>query len=327
MDRQVGPQNTVPILDGTTGPHRLLPSPEQEVCVRPPVGWQVRQQGLSAWSQDDPPLPRPAQQMDCALAQRLSCGLLQGIESRSKEHQLRQAAMQFQQHYNWSRPHQGLSCGNRPPRVAFPTLPELPPVPDVVDADRWLRVNDGLHLVRLVRRDGTVRVDLKSYYVALHLSAAKRALLVVHDHQVTKMLPLKGLWGKALRFEVFVRLMMGQVMLSIAYALPKNAALVWADMPPLRGTMLGNSGGHEVGNLYIWFRGIAGKAHTATIHWKHLGAARLSSSSKDSTVSSSPCRLALDKTPCAGWAASTTTSSSRCNSADRYLRLSATYWT
>jgi hypothetical protein len=88
-----------------------------------------------------------------------------------------------------------------------------------VDSDRWLQVRDGLHLVRKVRRDGTVRVDLKSYYVgralagqhvALHLSAAKRAWLVVHEHQVIKTLPLKGLLGQALRFEAFVQLMMGQ---------------------------------------------------------------------------------------------------------------------
>ena len=130
--------------------------------------------------------------------------------------QVREVTAEFEQHYNWSRPHQGLSCGNRPPRVAFPTLPELPAVPDLVDPDRWLRVSDGLHLVRLVRRDGSVRVDLKSYYVgralagqhvALHLSAAKAALLVVHEHQLIKTLPLKGLCGQALRFEAFVQLM------------------------------------------------------------------------------------------------------------------------
>jgi hypothetical protein len=133
--------------------------------------------------------------------------------------QVREVTAQFEQHYNYERPHQGLSCGNRPPRVAFPALPELPAVPDLVDPDRWLRVNDGLHLVRLVRSDGTVRVDLRSYYVgrglagqrvALHLSAAKRALLVVHGHQLIKTLPLKGLSGQAVRFEAFVRLMMDQ---------------------------------------------------------------------------------------------------------------------
>jgi hypothetical protein len=141
------------------------------------------------------------------------------VERPETLQEVREVTAQFGQHDNWQRPHQGLSCGNRPPRVAFPTLPQLPAVPDVVDPDRWLQVNDGLHLVRLVRRDGTVRVDLKSYYVgrglagqhvALHLSAAKAALLVVQGHQVLKTLPLKGLWGKVLRFEAFVQLMMGQ---------------------------------------------------------------------------------------------------------------------
>jgi len=138
------------------------------------------------------------------------------VERPGTLEQVREVTAAFAQHYNWSRPHQGLSCGNRPPRVAFPTLPELPAVPDLVDPDRWLRVSDGLHLVRLVRRDGSVRVDLKSYYVgralaghhvALHLSAAKAALLVVHEHQLIKTLPLKGLCGQALRFEAFVQLM------------------------------------------------------------------------------------------------------------------------
>ena len=132
---------------------------------------------------------------------------------------MREVTAAFEQHYHWSRPHQGRSCGNQPPRVAFPTLPELPTVPDLVDPDRWLQVRDGLHLVRRVRRDGSVRVDLQSYYVgralagrhvALHISAAKRALLVVHERQVIKTLPLKGLTGQVIRFEAFVQLMKGQ---------------------------------------------------------------------------------------------------------------------
>jgi transposase InsO family protein len=126
---------------------------------------------------------------------------------------------QFQQHYNFERPHQGRSCGNRPPRSAFPTLPELPPVPDVVDPDRWLQMSDGLHVVRTVNRHGSVSIDLKDYYVgqalvgqrvALHLSATTRSWLVIVGTQLLKSLPLKGLYEVALPFEQFVQLMMQQ---------------------------------------------------------------------------------------------------------------------
>jgi hypothetical protein len=51
---------------------------------------------------------------------------------------------------------------------------------------------------------------LAGQHVALHLSAAKRALLVVQEHQVIKTLPLRGLYGQALRFEAFVQLMRDQ---------------------------------------------------------------------------------------------------------------------
>ncbi len=73
--------------------------------------------------------------------------------------QVREMTDAFVEHYNWQRPHQGIACGNRPPRTAFPTLPELPGVPDVVNPDRWLEVSDGLHVVRTVRRNGTVSVE------------------------------------------------------------------------------------------------------------------------------------------------------------------------
>ncbi len=133
--------------------------------------------------------------------------------------QVRAVTEQFQQHYNYQRPHQGLSCGNRPPRTAFPTLPQLPPVPDVVNPDRWLQVSDGLSVVRTVSRNGTVSVDLKDYYVgralagqrvALHLSAKARAWLVIQGTKLLKSLPLKGLYGAALPFEKCVLLMMQQ---------------------------------------------------------------------------------------------------------------------
>jgi transposase InsO family protein len=123
---------------------------------------------------------------------------------------------QFEQHYNYERPHQGLSCGNRPPRSAFPHLPTLPPLPDLVNPDRWLEFSDGLSVLRTVSRQGVVSIDLKTYYVgqafagqrlALHLSAKDHCWIVVAGSQRLKTLPLKGLFGKALPFEAYVQLM------------------------------------------------------------------------------------------------------------------------
>jgi transposase InsO family protein len=49
----------------------------------------------------------------------------------------------YVQHYNEQRPNQARSCGNRPPRAAFPDLPARPAPPTTVDPDAWLRVVDG----------------------------------------------------------------------------------------------------------------------------------------------------------------------------------------
>lgn len=125
----------------------------------------------------------------------------------------------FVRHSNLERPHQGLSCGNRPPLVAFPHLPTLPALPTTVDADGWLSQLDGLHLERKVDRHGMVSIDLKRYYVSahlrgqrvvLHLDGAGRSIQVLHDHQVIKVLPLGGLVGHRLSFEQFLSHMLHQ---------------------------------------------------------------------------------------------------------------------
>jgi len=54
----------------------------------------------------------------------------------------------FVVHSNSERPNQALSCRNQPPRVAFPSLPSLPPVPSLVDSDAWLRHVHGQHFTR-----------------------------------------------------------------------------------------------------------------------------------------------------------------------------------
>src|SRR5919108_878921 len=71
----------------------------------------------------------------------------------------------FQQHYNEERPHQGLACGNRPPRVAFPVLPVRPPVPLTVDPDGWISALHGKCYVRKVQQDTSVTVGTGRYYV------------------------------------------------------------------------------------------------------------------------------------------------------------------
>ena len=125
----------------------------------------------------------------------------------------------FVEHYNVERPHQGLSCGNRPPRTAFPHLPTLPALPITVDPDSWLTQLDGLHLERKVDRHGMVSVDLKRYsissklvghHVVLHLDATLRCLQVLHEQQVIKRVPLRGLVGRLLSFEQFLIHMLHQ---------------------------------------------------------------------------------------------------------------------
>jgi hypothetical protein len=129
------------------------------------------------------------------------------------------ATAAFVRHYNVERPHQGLACGNRPPLTAFPHLAALPPLPATVDPDGWLSQFDGEHLERKVDRHGMISLDLKRYYVSahlvghrvvLHLDATLRCVQVLHNQQVIKALPLRGLVGQRLSFERFLIHMLHQ---------------------------------------------------------------------------------------------------------------------
>ena len=130
--------------------------------------------------------------------------------------QVREVTEAFRAHYNEERPHQGYACGNVPPRIAYPTLPTLPPVPAQVDPDRWLQSLHGQAFVRMVRSDGTVSVDDVRYYVRRDLAgraisllvdaAAKEFDLLLGASRI-KRLPIKGLYGQVLPFEEYVTLM------------------------------------------------------------------------------------------------------------------------
>ncbi len=133
--------------------------------------------------------------------------------------QARQVTDDFRQHYNFQRPNQALSCGNQPPRTAFPQLASLPPLPQIVDPDSWLDSLDGWHVERKVNAHGIVMVDLKSYYVSsklvghrvtLQLDAKAHCLRVFHEQHHLKSLPIKGLVGHLLTFEQFLSHMLQQ---------------------------------------------------------------------------------------------------------------------
>ncbi len=119
----------------------------------------------------------------------------------------------YQRFYNEERPHQGLSCANLPPRVAFPTLPLLPAVPALVDADRWLHAYDGHRFVRNVRREERVTVANLPYYVTVALASQHIALrvdahaaqfVVEADGRDVQRLPIKGVGRGTLPFATFV---------------------------------------------------------------------------------------------------------------------------
>jgi hypothetical protein len=130
--------------------------------------------------------------------------------------EVRQVTDAFATHYNWQRPHQGIACGNQPPRVAFPALPSLPRVPDLVNPDAWLSHVQEQHLVRRVNRQGFVKVDLYPYYlssklagqrVTLSIQATEQVLQVVYPQEYRRSLPLKGLHQRAMPYQEYVALM------------------------------------------------------------------------------------------------------------------------
>jgi transposase InsO family protein len=96
----------------------------------------------------------------------------------------------FQHHYNTERPHQGLTCGNRPPAVAHPHLPLRPPLPAQVDPDRWVAAYHERCFARRVRTSGTVFLDNQPYYVGSHYAGQQVvAQLDASTRQVRFLVP------------------------------------------------------------------------------------------------------------------------------------------
>lgn len=116
--------------------------------------------------------------------------------------QVREVTAAYHQHYNGERPHQAKPCSNRPPRVAFPTLPTRPPLPSIIDPDGWIHAIGGEHYARQVRSDGRVKLDERLYYVqqtlagkqvVLEVDGPARELVIWYKHEEIKRVPIKGL--------------------------------------------------------------------------------------------------------------------------------------
>lgn len=119
--------------------------------------------------------------------------------------------------YNEERPHQGLSCRNRPPLTAFPTIPTLPTLPDEVDPDHWLQFYHGRAFQRHVNANGSVMIDRYRYYlgkdyagqrVAFHLNAHQGRFQVQRDGRVIALFEVQGLHRQKLPFQTYLNLMM-----------------------------------------------------------------------------------------------------------------------
>ncbi len=120
---------------------------------------------------------------------------------RTRE-QLREVTQACVTHYHTERPKQALSCGNQPPCVAFPELPNLPPLPQLVDPDAWLPHVHGKQFVRKVRANSTIRIDDGSYYIHMNMvgqyvdlcvDAHQQIFVIWHRKQVRKQVLIKGL--------------------------------------------------------------------------------------------------------------------------------------
>jgi transposase InsO family protein len=119
----------------------------------------------------------------------------------------------FQHHYNEQRPHQGLSCGNQPPRVAFPDLPPLPALPATVDPDAWLAHTRGRAYRRHISSKGTLQLGRQQYYVGTEYSGQLVAVIVrpagkivdvLLGQTVLKSLAIKGLYNQKLALDDYI---------------------------------------------------------------------------------------------------------------------------
>ena len=140
------------------------------------------------------------------------------IEKPTDLRSTREANQRYVHFYNFERPNQAITCGNQPPRFKFPDDPSLPPVPKIIDPDRWLSTLTGRTYKRRLDRKGCFQLGNQTYYVKQQLRG-QMVLIWVDGQQnrqlnvytsnknLVKTLPIKGLLNRQMNFYEYLDLM------------------------------------------------------------------------------------------------------------------------
>jgi hypothetical protein len=133
---------------------------------------------------------------------------------------MRQVKEVFAEHrhtYNHRRPNQTKVCRNRPPYEAFPELPRLPAIPEMVNPDHWLLSYQHRVFKRRINTSGRIQIDKHRYYVRREL-AGRYVICQLDTHgrvievrlggKVIKTMPIKGLYNEPLEFGLYLELML-----------------------------------------------------------------------------------------------------------------------
>ncbi len=132
----------------------------------------------------------------------------------------------FPHYHNAQRIHMGRACKGRTPDEAFPNLPALPQLPDVVMPNDWLKAQHGRVFRRTIRSNGMIQVDKHLYYidhklakspVLVHLDTHNHCLRVtLNGKPIPKALPLKDLHPDQLDIQDYLKILQEES-ISIAY--------------------------------------------------------------------------------------------------------------
>ena len=122
----------------------------------------------------------------------------------------------FMDYYHGDRIHQGQACQGQTPNEAFPSLPVLPQVPDTVCPNQWLVYDHARIFRRSISSNGTIQIDRHTYYVGIdfakqavlvHLDTHNQRLIVMLEHEVIKLLDIKGLHDSEMDFQTYLVVM------------------------------------------------------------------------------------------------------------------------